>query len=275
MTSNTDQAASGLEVYHQLPPHAGGYDGSQYAKTSSYPIPQPNLNFAPSPEAKTAREDVEAAGGVVPVPPPIEKKRPRKICGLPIATAILSAVIFVLIVAIGVIGGLFGSKISALERTTAPLAQQAVTPGPLPPATSRTSRPPRPSQTGQPTPTVTTTSPTDTDTKPTPTMLGVSVAGWTYRGCYRDLGSMRVLGDDAMMGFADLTNAKCAEACRAYYFFATENGDICFCGDTPNHRDLAPEWACNRQCPGNGESFETCGGFSVLDLWEWNDEEEE
>ena len=74
--------------------------------------------------------------------------------------------------------------------------------------------------------------------------------------------------DDEQRFNPSMTSQICAEHCRDYKYFGTENGDTCFCGNSLAYKDLASEWACAIQCAGNQETYEICGGSWVLSLWE-------
>ena len=98
-----------------------------------------------------------------------------------------------------------------------------------------------------------------------------TVAGWSYQGCYYDQAKRRVIKDNSIQD-SSLTNQRCAEHCRDYVYFGTENGESCFCGNRLGFQDIAPEWVCMAQCKGNSDDFEVCGGYSALGLWGKNGE---
>ena len=56
------------------------------------------------------------------------------------------------------------------------------------------------------------------------------IPGWGYQGCYTDSGSARVLVGKTTYD-SNLTNEKCAAACKGFTYFGTEYSTQCYCGN--------------------------------------------
>ena len=240
---------AGLEVIPDSQPGLQRYQDLYTAQQHASP------NAVSTFEEKTPEEDVEAARS--------GDARKKTFLGLPITTLALITTVFILLVAaLATVGSLFGIRISTVEQDFEQLYRQlaysvAAQSGSL-------TITPAPSGTNAP------ADSTDKIVWERPTV----VAGYTYQGCFHDTESRRVLGGARHNNNTDnddtdlkVTNDLCANLCRDYKYFGTENGDMCFCGNEPAFTEPVPVWACNRQCLGNGNTFEMCGGFSAMNLY--------
>ncbi|KAK3302010.1 WSC domain-containing protein [Chaetomium strumarium] len=98
----------------------------------------------------------------------------------------------------------------------------------------------------------------------------VTIEDYHPLGCWSDdssMGRALVYRQDKVDG-ASLTTEKCLQACRdgGFPFAGTEFGGECYCGVViGNGTAAAPAGDCNIPC--NGDSSQTCGGRSRLNLF--------
>jgi hypothetical protein len=109
-------------------------------------------------------------------------------------------------------------------------------------------------------------------TSPPFTHVQAGCAVTKERGCYRDNSSIdRILGP-ALPGrpapMQAMTRAICAQICldQKCALAGVEYGQQCFCGDRLNYPPVASS-GCTTSCRGN--SSETCGGTSAIDVYEF------
>lgn len=99
-------------------------------------------------------------------------------------------------------------------------------------------------------------------------VVNPGVGGFASLGCYTDSVSARTLSQAGNTpGGADvMTNAVCAEACKASTYYGVEYGGECFCGNSiDNGGQAAPAAECNMAC--KGDRSELCGGKDRLNLY--------
>ncbi|GJN85986.1 wsc domain-containing protein [Purpureocillium lilacinum] len=92
-----------------------------------------------------------------------------------------------------------------------------------------------------------------------------AVGDFVLVGCQTEGNGTRALADAATAA-DDMTNAKCADFCKAYKFFGTEYGRECYCG---NKLDVsskeAPQKECGMLCGGSAQQF--CGAANRLSVY--------
>ncbi|KZF20208.1 WSC-domain-containing protein [Xylona heveae TC161] len=125
------------------------------------------------------------------------------------------------------------------------------------------------SSTTSTTPTTTATSTTTTTQGSAPTSTPASpddVAGWVSLGCYTEATNGRALAGASTAG--DSNNLQtCSTFCSSFDYFGVEYGRECYCGNSLSAGSVpATDNGCNMAC--NGNSAETCGGGSRLNLYE-------
>ncbi|KAH9172378.1 WSC domain-containing protein [Lactarius sanguifluus] len=87
-----------------------------------------------------------------------------------------------------------------------------------------------------------------------PKFLGCATDGFLTSAKYKDP--------------AHMTNLSCRIFCsnRHYVYAGLENGEDCYCGnDKPKSVEIVSPDKCNVKC--TGDSSESCGGSSYLDLY--------
>jgi len=67
----------------------------------------------------------------------------------------------------------------------------------------------------------------------------------------------RVLDDYSITGYINMTIEYCEAICQEFYYFAVQNGDECYCGDSADRFLPAPQSHCNKPC--NGDQTQFCG----------------
>lgn len=90
------------------------------------------------------------------------------------------------------------------------------------------------------------------------------LCGYTYKSCWTDHRDSRALRTDVMRG-SDMTVETCAEFCEGYIYFGLENGGECFCGESLEGGQVAPEKDCSKVC--EGDASELCGAADRLSLY--------
>lgn len=234
-TPSQNHQYSAFEMNHDSGHH---YDGLQVVANDNTPDKQA---YSPYPQSSYHGTGTTAMPGYTaedPIPKP-----EKRVAGMRRSTLILTSVVVLLLAAIALIGGLFGSKIGTLEDKIAKFGSNTATP------TGTTG--------DDPTQTTPDLSATETD---------IAVSGYEYLGCFED-GSDRTLAN----GSSDrdtMTNAQCAVSCSRFKYFGTEFGSQCYCGSELTRTKAVPPWHCATHCAGAEAGAENCGGFFYLSLWQ-------
>jgi len=91
------------------------------------------------------------------------------------------------------------------------------------------------------------------------------IKDYTYRGCYTDSVSTRILKDGYFFG-EDMTATKCAGLCKGSTYFGTEYGGECYCGRIfPQAAREVDAKECNVAC--KGDKSELCGAGNRLSVY--------
>ncbi|KAJ7855535.1 hypothetical protein B0H13DRAFT_2577647 [Mycena leptocephala] len=98
-------------------------------------------------------------------------------------------------------------------------------------------------------------------------VVGPCVTPWTYRGCYSDNVSARILNGYGGT-FSTNSVASCQTTClnRGYAYAGVEDGSQCFCASSiGSSGTLQGETHCQTPCSGGGG---TCGGVDYIAIYE-------
>ncbi|KAK3385118.1 hypothetical protein B0H63DRAFT_179561 [Podospora didyma] len=227
---------SGLEVCESAPtPSTRTQNISPYSYSYHKPT---NSEYNPTPLSRRQAEPTWTEPGQTEkglLEKPLAPLPPRKVLGVRLATFAVSCALVLVAIALVLIGGVLGSKISSLEKSKLDVAQYNPTP--------------------------TTTAAADA-----PVATGIAVDGYKFLGCHLDAPDRALPGK--FFDQKNMTNQLCADLCQGSKFFGTEFGGQCMCGATAR-RVRANDWDCGNQCTGRNDiRAEICGGYLFLSLWE-------
>lgn len=92
------------------------------------------------------------------------------------------------------------------------------------------------------------------------------IPAYGYKGCYTDDVYARVLTGSVLRDDA-MTVERCAAACAGSYYFGTQFGRECYCGESlVGDTRVVDQGECAMQCGGDGMEF--CGANARLSLYE-------
>ncbi|KZM24763.1 uncharacterized protein EKO05_0003450 [Ascochyta rabiei] len=93
-----------------------------------------------------------------------------------------------------------------------------------------------------------------------------TILGYGYKGCYTDDVNARVLTSSVLRDDG-MTVERCASACAGSYYFGTQHGDECYCGESfVGDTKVVDQGECSMKCKGDGKQF--CGANARLSLYE-------
>ncbi|KAI1328804.1 heme peroxidase [Xylariaceae sp. FL0255] len=115
-------------------------------------------------------------------------------------------------------------------------------------------------------PTTTTTTPTSTTPAPTPS-LRETVGGYALLGCWieSDVAGTRALSG-ASFAYDGMTLESCSNNCTSYYYWGTEYGRECYCGDSiASSSTNTTIDECSMTC--SGDPTEYCGAGNRIEMY--------
>lgn len=96
--------------------------------------------------------------------------------------------------------------------------------------------------------------------------INPTISAYGYKGCYTDDAYDRVL-TTSVLREDGMTVERCAATCAGSYYFGTQFGRECYCGDGfAGDSRVVDQGECSMRCQGDGSEF--CGGYARLSLYE-------